>query len=429
MPESKRGHKMSFEAIGMMGNLPMQAAGMIGGTAATPGLDGLLQELWKVSPTRIPDLQPLIHAYWRGIIDKKQLYDLGARNGWREENIDSFLQVAKVIPGVSDQVRFVVKEAYTPELVQDLTKGEETPPKFIEQMSKIGVDKEDSDRFWTAHYDPLGRGDYEEMFHRLNPRALEKKAATIQRLGLDKDDIAVDLDFLKRMLRLRDIYPGLRDRVAMMSYKPISRIDIRRLEDFGLLTKDDLIFRNEEIGYSPEDAEFLAKWTMINNEFKDIRALLRQNAIDKDQAVNMLIEVGATKEDAERLILRVLPKVKKEKLAEDKELSKSEFLRAYRVGIRERAEVKAALIEMNYDEDEAEFLLELEDVKLDHETKETKAREKDLTKSDITKSFKQGTITVSQMLDKLKEIGYDEDEAEFIADIAKIDKEKAERKK
>lgn len=410
-------------ALSAIGGLGQQA---IGGTV-NPIFDLMNQELSKIIPVKKAQVRTLIVLKYRKVITDEIFYERMSRYGFDKNEADAEFKAAEFFPSVNDSIRLAVREADRDDIAAEFGTDSEFDQLPLDDFHKAGITPAQLKRFWRAHWDLPGTSQVFEMFQRLNESQLAFKTGDLAKLDIEAKDVKMDLDDVRRFLKVADVMPFWRDKLSMIAYRPISRIDIRRLEDFGLLTLEELEFRNREIGYSPEDAEFLAKWTVINNEFKDIKALMKQNAVTKDEAVQLLIEAGANKDDAERLVLRILPKVKKEKLAEDKALTRAEFLRAYRVGIRERQEVKDALIEMNYDEEEAEFLLELEDIKLNHKIKETKAREKNLSKSDIMKSFKQGTTTKSQALEKLQEIGYDEEEAEFIMDIAKIDKEKAGR--
>ena len=418
---------MSFSVGGFAGAGAQQVTSIIGGTAAQPGLDGLLQELWKISPSRIPDLNTLIITYRRGIITKDNLYEFALRNGWRKENVDQMLQAAEVLPGVADEVRFVVKEAYSPELIKDLIADEEVPPKFIEALLKLGVPPHKAALYWPAHYDPLGRGEFEEMFHRLSPDQLKFKAEELKELKLEEKDVTFSLEFLKRMYRLRDVYPGLRPRLAMISYKPIARIDIRRLEDFDIVEPEQLEFLNREIGYSPKSAKLISLWSQMASVMRDIIPQLKSGDMNYDDAIKELVNVGATLEGATKLINRKKHFIKRDKLKAEKDIVKSDILNAYKIGLFDTEEAKQGLIALNYDEEEAKFLLDIQDFKKDLENKTKKSKEKNLSKADILKGLKEELISENDAKDQLVSIGYDEEESEFLITIALIKKKPKEK--
>ena len=349
-------------------------------TSGTAFFDGVRQEINKVFPMFIPDVQHLLTLRHRGLIEDKDFFDMMKKQGYSDFRATQLFEVSKQLPSIQDQVKFVVKEGYSPELIADLTKGEPMPVKFGQQMKRIGVEQGADLLYWSTHYDPLGRGEFEEMFHRLNPTSLKFKQETLKKLGLKAEDVSFDLAFLKRMYRIKDVYPGLRDRLAVMSYKPITRIDVRRLEDFGFLTKEELVFRNTEIGYSPEDAELLARWTLINNALIDIRPALRRLEMSFEEAQAELIKIGATPQDALRIIERIKPTVKKARVATERDLTKGEYIKAYKKEMITRSDAASKLLALNYDKDEAEFLLDLADLEIEVASKKkAEAEEKKKT--------------------------------------------------
>jgi hypothetical protein len=298
-------------------------------TVAAPVLELGRQEVAKVLPVNLPAIGELVENYRRGNIPEPHFKDQMLRHGISEENQERVLFASKFFPGAADLVTFVVKEGFTPELIADLTKGEPTPQRFIDKMIELGSDKETADLYWITHYDPLGRQEFEEMFHRLNSQQLEFKEKDIASLGLDKDSIKFELEDLKRMFRIKDIYPGLRDRLALLSFKPISRIDVRRLEDFDIVDDSELEFMNREIGYSPNSASQLAIWTRINNTLKDIKPLLQSQRISFDDAERLLIEEGATPEAAKKLINRRVKITKKLRASKFLDKAKDEVLKRF----------------------------------------------------------------------------------------------------
>jgi|APSaa5957512535_1039671.scaffolds.fasta_scaffold20041_2 hypothetical protein len=276
-------------------------------TVAAPVLELGRQEVAKQLPVNLLNPQQLVENFRRGEMTEEVFREQLLRHGINTENQDRLLFASKFFPGAADLVRFVVKEAFSPEIVADLTKGEPVPQGFIDEMLKLGATEEIAEWFWTAHYDPLGRRDFEEMFQRLHPDMLKFREADLKDFGFSAEDIGVDQDFMKRMYRILDIYPGLRDRLLLIQYSKIPRIDIRRFEDFDILDDDELEFRNREDGRSPNDARKMVLFTKLSNRMKDLRIELRERLLTFDEAVEELIVLGAKPEAAKRLVLRIKP--------------------------------------------------------------------------------------------------------------------------
>jgi hypothetical protein len=321
-------------------------------TAAAPALDLAQQEVSKLLPTKKTDVNSLIENFRRGEITEEVFYERMSRYAFNKEESDRTLFAAKFFPGAADLTRFVVKEAFSPEIVADLTKGEPVPEQFITEMIKLGATKEIAEWFWTAHYDPLGRRDFEEMFQRLHPDLLKFREEDMAELGLKAENVGVDQEFMKRMYRILDVYPGLRDRLLLIQYSKIPRIDIRRFEDFDILDDDELEFRNREDGRSPSDARKMVLFTKLSNRMKDLRVELRDRAISFEDAVAELVAIGAKPDAAERLINRVKPSLKK--LRSQKLINKAidDILKSV---VNENISIEAAKVGlMNLGLDEAE---------------------------------------------------------------------------
>ena len=365
---------------------------------------------------------------YRGQINDQHFFERMKRYGLNVIEASRELRAAAELPGVQDMVRFVVKEGFSPELIEDLTQGEPVPERFVTELERRGLSSFWAEVYWRTHYDEMSRGDAEEAFHRLNPTALEHKTATLERLGFTKDQIVFDEEFLTRIYKLNDIFPGLRPRMLMLSYKPIARIDVRRLEDFDFLPDEELEFRNQEIGYSPEDSKLLSTWVRINNTLKDVIPQLRRVEINFDQAMALLVEAGATVELATKIINRKKPAIKKERVAKEKDITKVQFEDGFEFGMLDRDEYKDGLLGLNYDEDEAEYLISLTEFKMDMKVKKKKATEKNLTKSDILTQFELKLINESDTEEKLVSIGFDETEAKELIEIRKTKLERKSKK-
>ncbi|MBW2638419.1 MAG: hypothetical protein JRC86_13080, partial [Deltaproteobacteria bacterium] len=118
---------------------------------------------------------------------------------------------------------------------------------------------------------------------------------------------------LDTLLKTAD-YPAFwRKRLMLLSYSPYTRVDVRRMYQMGILSKEQVFKAYKDIGYDDEHAENLTKFTVA----------------------------GAS--------------------TSERDLTKSEILKGYRYKLLDAAETKDALIKMGYDETEAEYYITLED--------------------------------------------------------------------
>ena len=116
---------------------------------------------------------------------------------------------------------------------------------------------------------------------------------------------------LSDLLRALDIPQFWRDKLTRLAYNPITRVDVRRMWQTGhIKTIDELIKRYKDVGYSPEDAAALAAWTV------------------------------------------------QEYTSEERKATKTEILKAYKLGRLGRAQAKQALIDLEIQDFYADIYLD-----------------------------------------------------------------------
>ena len=156
----------------------------------------------------------------------------------------------------------------------------------------------------------------------------------------------VGWDLVKNYMSLIEIPPRLQTIVRDTAFRVYTRVDVRRMHDIGVLNDAELVTAYEDQGYDTDKAIKMAQFT------------IRYNA------------------------------------EHQKDLTKSEVLKGYAEHIIVKADAKDMLVGMDYDDDEAEYLLSFEDYK------ENKKLE-DLSLKNIAMRFQQNLITESESRDRL----------------------------
>jgi len=148
----------------------------------------------------------------------------------------------------------------------------------------------------------------------------------------------------------------------------------------------------------------------------EIMKLYKQGKINEQTARMLLAEMGYTREAIDLTFLLT----REEKVEKEKDLTKSEILKAYREGILSRDDVVIKLRALGYSDDEIQILLELnKDVK----SIERKTRERDLSVTQIIKAYKLNLVTEEELREYLKKLGYDDREIEILIKIYTTEKE------
>jgi len=151
---------------------------------------------------------------------------------------------------------------------------------------------------------------------------------------------------IETLLKIADYAPFWIDKIIGISYTPITRVDLRRLYKAKVIGPERVFKGYKDLGYSEEDARAITEWVIKDTEEKD------------------------------------------------RDLTKTEILRNYRIGQCTREEAKKMLYELRYDEDEAEWLLTYEDYKLHVEEIEAEAET-------VVYELSEGNISYDEAISKL----------------------------
>lgn len=151
------------------------------------------------------------------------------------------------IPGMSDLVRFRVREAISQSELEKWAKQQG----FASRFSKA---------YWDAHWDlPSPTAGYE----------MEARGE-------------IDLDKLRFLLEVADYHPDWREQMIAIRHNLPTRVDLRRMYEGAHINFEEMVERMQHTGYSPEDALLVAEaqaWavqktnvtlllTNIKNDFK-----------------------------------------------------------------------------------------------------------------------------------------------------------------
>lgn len=159
--------------------------------------------------------------------------------------------------------------------------------------------------------------------------------------------------------RVIEIPPYWRDKLINISYNVPTRVDVRRWWDMRTITEERLREVYEHQGYTGKDLEDYVLWTKVYVAFPDLIARFKNGWITEEDVRSQLVGLGMPEDRVEEMIQT---KVKPEGAA--------------RV-----------------------------------------VSERDLTLSDIYKGVKKEVITHSQAIDLIKELGFDQWEAEYKLEV------------
>ncbi len=310
--------------------------------ATTSGaVEKMMQAGNKVTRPALPSAYQVIQAAFVAPEKTPQVREILARLGYPEEMIDlQFIAQYKLYDELTirdlylreaiDQTTMFTRMrelGYTDTRINEIVKGWSIIPPVQDILTMVGHEAFEPDSIKQMGLDnefpaeqaewltKQGLSPYWQMKYWIShweQPSIQMGYEMLQRGVIDR----ADLEFLFRTV---EIPPYWREKLLKIAFSPFTRVDARRMYKLGVLTEEDLLRVYKDIGYDDWHAQKLAEFT------------------------------------------------KRDALGAEKDLSKSEVLKAYKERITTEDEAKKLLVKMKYDENEATYLLALEDYKRDQE--------------------------------------------------------------
>ncbi|MEM2591598.1 MAG: hypothetical protein QXI60_03335 [Thermofilaceae archaeon] len=325
---------------------------------AFAGYPDRLLNFYVEAARRYPSPVELCDAYRRRIIDRDTFYKLMRRQGYSEDVADIIYRQQLYYPSPSDLITWQAREVYEPEAIERWGLAEELELLDRDPLYRGGLDDEQIRNYWIAHWDHPSFTQVAEMLVRdllASPTARDQiRPGTEEWKRLREAEERL----LYEWYRLVEIPPFWRDRLTRMIYQPLTRVDVRRAYDLGVLTEEDVLRNYLDLGYDLRNAQALTTFTKIERKLPDIVARYRNGWISSDRAYNEVLALVGDPEVAQRLWEEKVKKpVQPERVQRERDLTKTEIIKGVRKGVLTREQARSYLQYLGYDEQEAEYLL------------------------------------------------------------------------
>lgn len=209
------------------------------------------------------------------------------RIGVHPDYFDVYKTLAHPIPPVADIITMAVREAFSPEIATRFGQYEDFPPDFEMYAAQKGLTKEWASRYWASHWNLPSPTQGFSMLHR----------------GV------IDVETLNILLRAQDVMPFWRDKLVQIAYRPLTRVDVRRMYREGILDEGEVYEAYLIAGYIEKNAERMAKFTVKQtlstlSKFTstDIIKAYVSRMISQPETNSLLQEIGIRPEDARYII-------------------------------------------------------------------------------------------------------------------------------
>ncbi len=291
------------------------------------------------------DVQSLLEMERRKIISTEERNTQLRKLGFSDDKINALAAHQWYIPSAQDIITFAVREVYTPSIAQKYGQYEgvdEVVAAAKNDLDAAGMSQETLSKYWAAHWQLPSPTQGFEMLQR----------------GI------ISREELKTLLRAADYMPFWADKLIEMSYSPLTRVDVRRMYDMNVLTKEQVTKCYKDIGYNDSNAALLTEYTV--------------KASKKEDSTNQQV----------------------------KELSANTIIKAYKIGLFTYSEALKELTDIDYPSNVAEFLLMLEDYNTEYELtmKRVKLIENNYLRSIYTKQQAIFALGQINLPDRVKNI-------------------------
>lgn len=297
---------------------------------------------------------------------------------------DVYKQLAYPIPPIQDIITMAVREAFSPEIAARFGQYQDLPPEFVAWAAKKGISKDWAERYWAAHWGLPSPQQGFEMLHR----------------GIiGKDD-------LQLLMRALDIMPYWRDKMIQMSYSPLTRVDVRRMYQLGVLTEAEVNKSYRNIGYDEINAQRMTDFTVKSirqtlSRFSsnDVLRAYTNRFIDYGAAGNLLRQIGI-KEGEINYILQTASYKRAWAITEE-QVQAIENL--YKKGTNTETETRSELAKLNLPSDHIDTLLQQWQLKAKAAITAT------WTNAQTLSFLKKGLINEDRAIAEFKALGYDDE--------------------
>jgi len=260
--------------------------------------DERIQQLMDIRD-QLPDIGTLVRWQSRGIISPAEFPILAGQIGWRPEVAQQFNEEYYGPPPVGDLIRMAVREVFSPEIAEAFGQYEEIPAPYLEWAEKIGLTEEWATNYWAAHWNLPSMQMGFQMLHR----------------GV------ITPDQLDNLFVAQDVMPFWRERLKDISYRVVTRVDLRRFHALGIYDDAQLLDGYMKMGFNETNAAEMVQFTVAYND-----------------------------------------STRKGEKARERDLSKSDVIGMYNDGVLDADATRGYLIQLGYDEAEATVLIEREDI-------------------------------------------------------------------
>jgi len=382
-----------INTVGGIITLLLQSLGtLLGGSQPLSNIMRYTQD--KVLETYRLDPQTIITAWRRDPKTFEPFFEDLKEQGWSEPRINALKFSTLFLPNADEQTFWLAREVYEPAMREKYGLDAELPVYADTDFAKIGVTPEQMTNKWRAHWQHASWIQVVEMLHR----------------GL------LDEEEVKQWFRLVEIPPFWRQLLIDTAYTWPTRVDVRRWWDMRTIDEARLRELYSGMGYRGKNLDDYVLWTKVYVAFPDLMARWSKGWISIDEVRSELVGLGMPGERVEEMIQTKIKAAEPERIDKERDVTKTDIIKGVKKGVITRDEGIELLVDMGYDEDEADYILV---INIPPDEEDAVVKQRDISKADVIAGLRTEVISEDDALNKLLELRYSRADSEFLLDIFK----------
>ena len=357
-----------------------------------PGFD---LAAWEKAQDPLTGPADLVQMRRREIIDEDDYSKRMDSLGFSENQKSEFFELSKQFPGIGELIQFMVRDADDAVIVERFGLDSQFDRKFGGELRELAEQTAVPERImrlaWRAHWDIPGPNALFDMFHR-------------SRVLPDGDPRKATRQDVEAALIQQDILPFWIPKILNTSFTLLTRVDIRRFFELGVISREAVVDEFVRRGYSDEDSDRQAEFAD-----KNLTRKIRNSPVVKSYARGEIPEADLRVE-LQRLGAR--PAAEQEGVDAGKRLlsidTRKKCLRSLRkrflLGDFDVLEARDLVIGLGLDADQAQVIVNGWACERDH-------RDKLASANVLCGWLERGAITAGEMVERLIRLGWDDQDA------------------
>jgi len=293
----------------------------------------IMKELSKVrlNPETVARLWMRDKPKWEHLW--KDLEDSGVTN----PRILALKEAAHLMPTYQDVVNFMAHEVFEEDAVAKYGLDDEFGQLDLSWFAKVGVKPELAKQLWRNHWQHPAFREITELLHRGE---------------ITEDDVY-------EWYRLVEIPPHWRDKLTSISWDLPNRIELRMMARYGLVDKDFLVEQLKLVGLREDFRSIAADMMLAMGIRTDLSTRYSKGWLDADGVKAELDASGLSPEVADRMYMWIVKNTGEDRVAAEKNLTKSEIYKAIKKGAIPASQGVELIEDLGYARDEAVLLVEI----------------------------------------------------------------------